>query len=129
MNILRSIAAVIAGYLVFGIAAGILFAIVKQDPHSVASTAYMVGTTAYGAVFAALGGYLTASLAPRLPMAHVAVLAGIIAGGAVVSILTRASDEAMWSQVAAIVVIAPAVLIGGWMKARRARNQPEVTGR
>ena len=118
MNFTRSAAAVIAGYLVFGVATGLLFAVVSQDPHSVAGTGYMIGTTLYGAFFAALGGFLTASMANTSRMGHVAVLAGIIAGGAVVSILTRASDEAMWSQLAAIVIIAPAAILGGWIKAR-----------
>ena len=118
MNFTRSAAAVIAGYLVFGAATGLLFAVVHQDPHSVASTGYMIGTTLYGALFAALGGFVTASIARSSRMGHVAVLAGIIAGGALVSILTRASDEAMWSQLAAIVVIAPSAILGGWIKAR-----------
>jgi hypothetical protein len=118
MNFTRSAAAVIAGYLVFGAATGLLFAVVNQDPHSVASTGYMIGTTLYGALAAALGGFVTASIARSSRMGHAAVLAGIIAGGALVSILTRASDEAMWSQLAAIVVIAPSAILGGWIKAR-----------
>jgi hypothetical protein len=118
MSLLRSIAAVVTGYLVFGLSTAVLFGIADQDPHSSASRAYMIGTILYGAVFAGIGGFLTAWMATARRMIHVAILAGIIAGGALVSILMRSADDPLWSQIAAIVIIAPAAIVGGWLRVR-----------
>jgi hypothetical protein len=118
MNILRSIGAVLAGYLVFGLSTALLFTIMRQDPHAAAATVYIVGATIYGAVFGAIGGFLTAWIATWRRMIHVAILAGVIAGVAAVSMLTRASDEPLWSQLAAMLVIAPAAIVGGWIRVK-----------
>jgi peptidoglycan/LPS O-acetylase OafA/YrhL len=118
LNILRSAAAVITGYLIFGLSAAVLFGVVDQDPHSATTRGYMIGTILYGAFFGGVGGFVTAWIAQQRRVVHAAVVAGIIAGGAVVSILTRSADDPLWSQIAAILIIAPVVILGGWLRLR-----------
>ena len=110
---IRSIAAVAAGYVVFGGSAALLFELSGQQAHGPASTAFKVGSIIWGVVFALIAGWLTARIAIRRPATHAAVLAGLIAAGAVISLAFSARDAATWSQVAALVLMAPAAWIGG----------------
>jgi hypothetical protein len=111
--VLRSVGAVIAGYLVFGISAAVLFPATRHDPHAPASTGFMVATTIYGMVFAAAGGYLAARIAGRRPRAHAVAVAAIIALGALVSLIASPGAGSTWSQTAAIFFMAPAAIVGG----------------
>jgi hypothetical protein len=61
--VLRSIAAVVAGYLVFALCAYAFFLLSGQAPHQPASTAIMITGIALGTLFAAAGGYVAAWLA------------------------------------------------------------------
>ena len=73
---------------------------------------------AYRLVFAVLGGYVTARLAPRNPMRHVWTLAwiGLVFGaiGAVVGI-THPDIGPMWYPIALAVLSFPSVLLGGYL--------------
>src|SRR6185312_7442186 len=94
---LRSIGAVAAGYLVFGASAALLFQLSGQAPHEAAPFAFKIASIIWGAVFA--------------------LVAALIALGALISLLARPSD-AIWSQVSALVVMAPCALIGGAISSR-----------
>jgi hypothetical protein len=117
---LRSIGAVAAGYMVFAASAVLLFQVSGREPHEAASTTFKIGSVAWGAVSALVAGWLTARLAVRRGGTHAAVVAAIIAAGALVSLLMRPAD-AIWSQVAALVIMAPCAWIGGVVAARRIR--------
>ena len=114
---LRSIGAVAAGYIIFGVSAALLFQLSGQEPHADAPLAFKIASTIWGAVFALVAGWLTARIAPRKPTTHAAFVAGLIALGAVISIAARPSD-ALWSQTAALVVMAPCAVIGGVISSR-----------
>jgi hypothetical protein len=116
---LRSIGAVAAGYIIFGGSAALLFQLSGHAPHEPASTAFMVASIVWGAVFALVAGWLTARIAVRQPTTHAAVVAGLIALGAIVSLAARPSD-AIWSQVGALVVMAPCAWAGGALARRTA---------
>ena len=110
--------AVLVGYLIFAISAALLFSLTGQNPHAAASSQFMMLTTIYGMVFAAVGGYVAEWLAQaprgerRLP------LGVVIAVGARVSLITSPRQDARWSQIAALVLMAPSALIGGWLAVR-----------
>jgi hypothetical protein len=118
----RSIGAVAAGYLIFGSSAALLFQMSGQLPHEPAPLGFKIGSIVWGAVFALIAGWLTARIAVRRPATHAGVLAGLIAVGAVLSLVADPSGAA-WSQVAALAVMAPGAWIGG-LAARRARAVP-----
>lgn len=113
---LRSIGSVAAGYLMFGASGFLLFQLSGQDPHEQSPVTFKIAAIVWGAVFALVSGWLTARIAGRRPATHAAVLAGLIALGATVSLI--ASSGAIWSQVGALVAMAPCAWIGGTLAGR-----------
>ncbi len=109
---LRSVAAVAAGYFVFAASAVMLFQLSGVDPHAPTSAGFKIGNVVWGVVFALVAGWLTARVAARRPGTHAAVLALLIALGAVVSLLASRSASS-WSQASALLFMAPAAWIGG----------------
>lgn len=109
---LRSISAVAAGYFIFGVSAALLFQVSGQRPHEAAPVGFKIASILWGAVFALVAGWLTARIAIRRPATHAAIVAGLIALGAIVS-LVASPPGAIWSQVAALVVMAPCAWLGG----------------
>jgi hypothetical protein len=121
MTALRSIAAVAAGYIVFAASAALLFQLSGTDPHAPASLAFKVASIIWGIVFALIAGWLTGRIAARRQATHAAVLAALIALGALVSLILRTGHDSIWSQLAALVFLVPATWIGGVI----ARKDPE----
>ena len=115
---LRSIGAVAAGYIVFGALAALVFQLAGQEPHEAAPIWFKVVSIACGSVAALIAGWLTARIAVRRPATHAAILAGLIAIGAIASIAADLSGE-KWSQTSAAVIMAPCAWIGGRLAAAR----------
>ena len=119
MNIGRSIVSVIVGYLIFALSAFGLFQISGQPPHQAAPVSFMFGSIVFGAVFALLGGYVAAWLAKRPPLAHGLAVAAVLALGATVSLFSTLGKGAVWSQVAALALMAPCAALGGWLRSKQ----------
>jgi hypothetical protein len=117
---LRSLGVIAAGYLIFGGSAALLFQMSGQPPHDAASLGFKIASILWGAVFALVAGWLTARIAARRPATHAAALAAVIALGAVIS-LAAGPAGAKWSQIAALVVMAPCAWIGGLVAPRTTR--------
>jgi hypothetical protein len=115
---LRSIAAVAAGYLVFAVSAVLLFQLSGRPPHAPAPLAFEVASTVWGAVFAMVGGWLAAHVSVTRPAAHGAIVAAVIALGALASLLADRAG-AMWTQIAALAVMAPCAWVGGLLAAKQ----------
>ncbi len=116
----RSIAAIVAGYLVFGVSAFALFRVAGVEPHAPASGGFILFSIVWGVFFALLAGWLTIRIAARRALWPALVLAGMVAVGAVLS-LVFSSGAAIWSQLAAIILMAPAVGLGGAYRLRNHR--------
>ena len=116
---LRSLGAVAAGYLIFGASGLLLFQLSGRDPHQAAPLTFKIATIIWGCVFALVAGWLTARIAPKRPATHAAILAALIAPAR-----SRLSSQpgAKWSQIAALVVMAPAP--GSAALARGADRRP-----
>ena len=69
---MRSVIAIAAGYLIFALSAVALFQLTGQRPHEVADPTFILTSVLYGFVFALIGGYVAARLAPRHPRRHAA---------------------------------------------------------
>jgi len=80
----------------------------------------MLQSILIGMVFALLGGYVAAWLAQRRPIAHGAAVAAVLAIGAAISLLSTLGKGAIWSQAAALVLMAPCAVLGGWLRLRQA---------
>ena len=116
----RSVLAVIAGYLIFGISAGVLFALSGRDPHARPTPAFAAGAVAYGLLFGALAGFVAASIASRRRLVHAAVVAAIIGAIGLLSLAFQQGNGSVWTELATACLFAPAALAGGWLRARRA---------
>jgi hypothetical protein len=79
----------------------------------------MFGSIAIGVIAAFIGGYVAARLAGRRPLAHGVAVALVLALGASVSLLKTLGHGAIWSQVAALSLMAPSAFFGGFARARQ----------
>ena len=118
ITILRSVAAVLVGYGVFATSAFAVFRLSGHAPHAPASVPFMLLTIASGVAFAAIGGYVAGWLAGRRPLAHAVAMAALLAAGAAASLAATLGPGAVWSQVAALTLMAPSAVLGGWFRAR-----------
>jgi hypothetical protein len=120
---LRGILAIIVGYLIFAGSAVALFALSRRDPHTSAPPMFLVLSILYGIFFAFLAGYLTALIANVDDLRYVLLLAAMIAAGALFSLLARPGAGAIWSQVSALLLMAPAALVGGHLRLQQLRRR------
>ena len=115
----RSVVAVVVGYLIFALSAFALFQVSGRPPHQAAPMSFMLGSIVCGMIFALVGGFVAAWLARRRPVAHGVAVAAVVALGAAVSLLTTPAGSAVWSQVAALALMAPCAVLGGWLRSRQ----------
>ncbi len=120
MAFIRSIIAVLLGYVVFAGSAVLLFQASGQRPHAEASFSFKAGTVAYGMFFAAVGGWVAAWIAATRPIKHGVFLACVIATGAIVSLLFS-NAAATWSQWSALLLMAPVSIGGSYWRSRQIR--------
>lgn len=110
--------AVFAGYLIFAGSAVLLFQLTQVDPHSPAAVGIELLIIVYGIAFALLGGFVAGKIARRADMNCGIALALVIALGATISMIARPGAGALWTQTAALLLFAPASLVGNWMRKR-----------
>ena len=132
----RSLGAVLAGYLVSAVLTGITIAVwgvLFPDSYRPEHVEWVVFNVIYGCAFAAIGGYITARLAPRRPLAHATVLGvwmAIFAGitGYAVSVTPPSSEYANqpgWYYPVLAITVLPSILLGVWfyLRGRKAAGQ------
>lgn len=119
----RSVIAVIAGYVVFAVSAILLFRLSGHDPHAPAEIGFVLITVIYGMLFATLAGFLAALLGRRFEMEHALAVASLIAALGAASLLASVKSGAIWTQLAAILIIAPCAMLGGYLRQRQLRTR------
>ena len=113
----------IVGYAIFIASAVVFFRLAGRDPHATQDASFVVGAVVFGMAFAAIGGFVAGLIAGRRPVSHAGIVAGLLALGALVSLLSSAAQSAVWSQVSALGLMAPSALVGGIINASfRPRN-------
>jgi hypothetical protein len=122
IDLFRSVVAILLGYIVFAASAYAVFRLSGQAPHEAASVPFMLVSITAGVVFALTGGYIAGWLAGRRPRAHGVAMAALLAVGAGVSLASTLGHGAVWSQVAALTLMAPSAALGGWLRARRTED-------
>jgi hypothetical protein len=118
----RSVWAIVAGYLVFGLSAAVLFGVSGVDPHVTPSLLFVIASISYGVFFAALAGFTAASLAPKNAARHSAILAAIIAAIALLSLALQFRSGSVWSEVATLLLMSPAAVLGGQIRVSKSRR-------
>ncbi len=112
----RSVAAVVVGYLMFGVSSGLLFRVSGHDPHLLPSTGFLVFSIAYGMAFATAGGFVAASIATRERTLHALAVAGMIAVTSIAALIVEWGTGSAWSQLSTLVLMAPAAAVGGHLR-------------
>jgi hypothetical protein len=117
VGVLRSIAAVLGGYLTVALGTILTFNVVVGQV-TIDSSPLQLASGTIGALFSGLAGGLVAGIvAPRFPFMHAGgVLIFLVIDTA--SVLAKSSGL-LWFDLAGSTVLAFTVLIGGWLIARR----------
>ena len=85
-----------AGYLVFGLSAVILFQVAGVDPHAQSTAGFKIFSILWGIAFALGAGFFAAKLAPRRPLVHAAIVAALVGVAATVSLVGMTGTR--WTQ-------------------------------
>lgn len=118
--LVRTIAGIIVGDVIFAGSGVLLFRFAGVDPHStVAHPTFVSFSILFGVIFAGLAGFVAGMIGQREDIICGILLAAIIAVGAITSLIIRPGAEAIWTQAAALVLMAPAALVGDWIRKSR----------
>ena len=115
---MRVFSGVVFGYLFFELLWFALFRVTNTDPHAPASISFQLGAVIFGLLFALTAGFLASFIGGRPHFIAAWIAGGLIALTAV-AIMVRYGVA--WPQLAALVFMAPAAVIGGW--SYRLRNR------
>lgn len=123
-NMWKSIWSVVAGFLVVAILSTVMDSVMEAmhifPPigYGVLSTQLLLLALSYRIAFTILGGYVTATLAPKNPMKHVVILGiiGTIAG--IGGIFAGWNLSAHWYPIAIALTGFPCVWLGGKLKTK-----------
>ena len=132
-SILKSIGAVIAGYLVSAILTAITIAALgalfpaSYNPENIG---WVIFNVIYGCAFAVVGGYVVARLAPSRPFVHATVLGVLMAIFAVLTGMAVSAappspeyvNQPGWYYPVLAITVLPSILLGAWMYARRTKS-------
>jgi fructose-specific phosphotransferase system IIC component len=114
----RVFSGVVFGYLFFELLWFALFRVTNTDPHAPASISFQLGAVIFGLLFAWTAGFLASFIGGRPHFIAAWIVGGLIALTAVVIMIRYG---VAWPQLAALLFMAPAAVIGGW--SYRLRNR------
>ncbi|HKV92724.1 MAG TPA: hypothetical protein VJW20_09270 [Candidatus Angelobacter sp.] len=117
--IAKTILGIVLGDVIFAGGSALLFYAVKMDPHAPAPTRFIVLSSLAGIVLALVGGLVAGWIGRRADLTCGLILAVIIAGGAIVSLIGKPGAGAVWSQMIALLLMSPAALAGDWLRLRK----------
>ncbi len=114
---IRKILGVIAGYVIFVVSALAFFKQSGHAPHADPTINFAILTAIYGAVFSFLSGLVVQLIARTNDLKVNYILALIISGFALFSLLKSTGNH--WTQIQAIFIFAPVSILGGLLYLRR----------
>lgn len=120
---MKSLLAVLVGYLIFALSSVLLFLIAGVDPKEPAELEFRIWSTLYGVFFALLGGYTAARMAGHKELRHASMVAIILALLATISLIAQPTGSSLWSQIAALGFMVPAVILGGLVRVRQKQQK------
>lgn len=118
---LRNIGAIVGGYLITSILTGItivLMGLVVPASLDPSNTGWVIVNILYGAVFAVIGGYICARIAPENGMRNVLILAGIMLIFGIMTMIAslpylEETGQPAWYYPLLLVLTIPATVLGG----------------
>ena len=108
---IRNFLSVVAGYAIFVVTSLGLFRLSGQKPHAEAPVLFMIFTAIYGVIFSFIAGLVTQIISGTKNINLNYILAFILAGFAAFSMFK--SEGSHWTQMLAILIFAPASVLGG----------------
>ena len=120
-KMIRKISSVIASYAIFALSSVLLFNLTGHHPHQDAPAAFKIATVIYGVFFSALAGFVLPLMAGEKKPALNFILALVIFLLAAISLIT--SKGSHWTQLFAMLIFAPASILGGYLKNRSTRRR------
>ena len=133
---MRSVAAVLAGFITFSVALNGVQGIGTAVLHSINpdlsatttivnySTKTRVAWLLLEAVSLLAAGYVTARIARSSPMAHATAMGLIQAVVTSSAMMSLQSDEPEWFWLTGIALMIPAAWFGGWLRVRKSVSAP-----
>ncbi len=130
MNILKSIGAVLAGFIFIVVASYVVDTVLETTgiftpPTEGFHTTWMVITaTIYRTIISIAGWVLAASLAPSRPMLHALILGfiGLAAGTAAAIVVIPMNLAPIWFPIILAAGAVPCAWVGGMLAERRTQN-------
>jgi hypothetical protein len=116
---MRTVSGVILGYLIFAVPVFLLFRVTHQDPHAPTVMGFEIAAILVGVFFAFFGGYWGSAIGCRSDMLVSGMIAVIMAAMAIASMIRMGIG---WSPLSALVLMVPAELVGGYVRARKERR-------
>jgi hypothetical protein len=123
--VLRSVLAVLGGYLTMATVVMLGTGAIKMlSPSWVAAEGaptapYLVINVAYSFIAALTGGYVAAWIASRLFLLHAIALGAFVLVMTIISAVLYENRQPRWYQVLLGVLMPLAVVLGGWVRARK----------
>jgi len=117
--VLRSVLAVLAGYLIYAVPTVLLYRTAGQAPLVQPPSGFVLGSALQGILFAFLGGYVAAWIAPLRDRLHAGVVALIIATAALLQAFGRPDASASGTALTALFFVAPSAWLGGVLRSFR----------
>jgi hypothetical protein len=114
----KTILGVVLGDVIFAGGSVLMFYLAKTDSHGPAPLNFIVLSIIVGIVLAFAGGFAGGYLGGRADLICGMLLTAIIAVGAIVSMVGRPGQGALWSQTGAL-ISAPAALVGDWLRMKK----------
>lgn len=111
---------IVAGYAVFVVTSLALFRFSGQKPHAEATLGFMILAAIYGVVFSFIAGLVTQLVSGRKDVRLNYILAFILAGFAAFSMIKSEGNH--WTQILAILIFAPASVLGGLFFIKKLRS-------
>ncbi len=116
---MRVFSGVILGYLLFELLWLGVFRVTNTDRHAPASISFQAGAIVFGLLFALLAGYVASFIGGR-PHFTAAWTVGVLV--ALTAVVIMIHDGVAWPQVAALLFMGPAIVVGGWSYVLRKRT-------
>ena len=119
---MRVFSGIVLGYLGFELPWRLMFAVTNTDMHAPASISFEAGAVIFGMLFAIAAGYLAGFIGGRPHFTAAKVAGALVALTAVVVMLRKG---VAWPQAAALLFMAPAVIVGGYTYVLSRRTQSD----
>ena len=108
---MRVFSGIVLGYLLFELLWYGVFRVTNTDPNAPASISFETGAIIFGLLFALSAGYLAGFIGGRPHFTAAKFVGALIALTAIVVMVRKGPA---WPQVAALLFMAPAVVVGGY---------------